>query len=249
LLACCQQFGTLRGLANSLKAVARQVVERAELAHYRYAHRQELALYERYAAYTMIRSAGFVDSLRLCRHAVNSVDGDLVECGTWRGGMSAAIAQYIDSDRHFSVLFDSFEGLPPANDEMDGSKAVAWQTELPGESNYNNCAASEGEAREAMALAERPFRIEKGWFQETLPRYAAEDPRIAVLRLDCDWFDSTIVCLRTLFPHVLPGGLVIIDDYGTWDGCTRAVHQFLSEAWRPEPIRVSPGGQAYIEKR
>jgi hypothetical protein len=50
---------------------------------------------------------------------------------------------------------------------------------------------------------------------------------IAVLRLDADWYESTITCLTHLYPHIAPGGIVIIDDYKEWDGCARAVHEFL----------------------
>ena len=58
-----------------------------------------------------------------------------------------------------------------------------------------------------------------------------------------------MVCLRHLFPLVVSGGIVIVDDYGNWDGCTKAVHQYLAECDRAEPIRSNAGGVAYIRKR
>ena len=71
---------------------------------------------------------------------------------------------------------------------------------------------------------------------------------IALLQLDGDWYESTMVCLQNLFPLVVEDGLVIIDDYGTWDGCTKAVHAYLSEHDGPEAVRYSPDGVAYLRK-
>jgi O-methyltransferase len=67
-----------------------------------------------------------------------------------------------------------------------------------------------------------------GWFQETLPRDAPGLGPVALLRLDGDWYESAVVCLEHLYPHVAPGGVVVVDDYGHWEGCRRAVNEFLS---------------------
>ena len=66
-----------------------------------------------------------------------------------------------------------------------------------------------------------------GWFEKTLPGVRI-DNGIALLRLDADWYESTIACLENLYDQVVPGGIVIVDDYYTWDGCARAVHDFLA---------------------
>ena len=68
--------------------------------------------------------------------------------------------------------------------------------------------------------------VHPGWFKDTLPGYTPPAP-IAILRLDGDWYDSTMVCLQALFPHLAPEGVVILDDYSTWDGCRRAVNEYL----------------------
>lgn len=67
-----------------------------------------------------------------------------------------------------------------------------------------------------------PAEIIQGWFSATVPVWAKQQRPIAVLRLDGDWYDSTILCLEHLWPLVSPGGLVIIDDYYPWDGCSKA---------------------------
>jgi len=213
-------------------------------ARYGPPHRAELALLAKYRDHTMLPEQRFVDSLGLARVGVAAGPGDIVECGTWRGGMSAAMAEHVGDAEHLSVLFDSFEGLPEPDLALDGERAVASMTDDPA-LTYDNCRSSEEDARAAMAISGRPYRLERGWFDDTVTKYAKEQRPIAVLRLDGDWYDSTILCLRELFGLVIPGGVVIVDDYVDWPGCSRAVHDFLSEAQRPEPI-MSTGAQTYL---
>jgi O-methyltransferase len=68
-----------------------------------------------------------------------------------------------------------------------------------------------------------------------------------VLHLDADWFESTIICLNTLFEKVASGGVVIIDDYYTWDGCSRAVHEYLAKTQATERISML-GHVCYLRK-
>ena len=200
-------------------------------------------LHRRVADLTLVPAGQFVDNLVVARLA-RTVPGDLVECGTWRGGMSAALAWALP-DRH-SVLLDSFEGLPDAK-AIDGPAAVHWSTVLR---DHDNCAAEEQWAREAMArVDQRDYELLAGWFDDTVPAYAQRQRPIAVLRLDGDWYDSTMVCLEHLFPLVAPNGVVIIDDYFDWDGCSRAVHDYLARQQSPERLRTSKAGEfAYVVK-
>jgi hypothetical protein len=160
--------------------------------------------------------------------------------------MSGGIATVLGPDRKY-YLFDSFEGLPPAK-EIDGKAAVEWQQNTEGTAYYDNCSAGEDYAMEAMRRAgAHHFELIKGWFDTTVPNFAAPEP-IAVLRLDGDWYESTKVCLDHLFFQVAPGGLVILDDYHCWDGCSRALHDFLSERKATERIR-SLGNLCYLVRR
>ena len=70
------------------------------------------------------------------------------------------------------------------------------------------------------------FQIVKGWFSETLPEYPLSS--IALLRLDGDLYESTMDCFQQLYHKVVKGGIIIIDDYLSWTGCSRAVHDYLS---------------------
>jgi hypothetical protein len=69
----------------------------------------------------------------------------------------------------------------------------------------------------------------KGWFQDTLPVWQNKIPDIAILRLDGDWYESTRICMETLYSKLVSGGICIIDDYGYNSGCRKAVHEYLDK--------------------
>lgn len=207
------------------------------LDHYR-------RLYRKYELFTMVPEQSFVANLELCAR-FTAIDGDYVECGVWRGGVSAGIAEILGRQRTFH-LFDSFEGLPPAK-EIDGPAAISWQNDTTSSQYFDNCKAERGFAEEAFRLAghERVLFYE-GWFDKTVPSF----PRvpIGILRLDGDWYDSIKVCLEQLFPLVTPGGVIILDDYYTWDGCARAVHEYLGKSGTTSRIHQMHDGVAFIVK-
>jgi hypothetical protein len=87
----------------------------------------------------------------------------------------------------------------------------------------------------------------KGWFKDTVPGREFPEP-IAVLRLDGDWYESTLTCLESLYPKVTPGGVVIIDDYYVWDGGARAVHEYLGARQSADRIRPAYEAGCYLVK-
>jgi O-methyltransferase len=182
----------------------------------------------------MISQSTYVNNLQLAE-LIRDVPGCVVECGVWRGGMIAGMGVVLGPKRDY-FLFDSFEGLPPAR-EIDGKAAIEWQRN-PNPPTYNdNCTASPEFAEQAMQRAGvSSFHLKKGWFDQTLPEFRPPSP-IAILRLDADWYDSTMICLSHMFDLVAPGGLIVLDDYYTWDGCSRALHDFLSQRQAVERIR------------
>lgn len=202
-------------------------------------------VYEKYKEYTMIAGSVYVRNLQLAE-LYRHVPGCVVECGVWRGGMSAGLAEVL-GDRAY-VLFDSFEGLPAAKD-IDGPTALAWQADKTSPGYHNNCSAERAWAERAMALSPaRNVGLVQGWFDQTIPGYTPPAP-IAILRLDGDWYDSTMVCLTHLFPHVVPGGIVVLDDYYAWDGCARAVHDYLSEHKSTARLAQFRDGVSFIQVR
>lgn len=184
-------------------------------------------VYRKYADHTMIPAATYFRNLELARR-IRDVEGCVVECGVWRGGMIAGIAEMLGSKREY-YLFDSFEGLPPVK-SIDGPALQAWQADVIGPSYHDNCKASASEAEAAMTKSPATcYSLIKGWFEDTVPTFG-QNQRIALLRLDGDLYDSTMLCLRYLYPRVVDRGLIILDDYQPWDGCARAVHEFLAAA-------------------
>ncbi len=204
-------------------------------------------LYAKYKDYTMIPKNVYIDNLKLIHSYKECIINDIVECGTWKGGMIAGITDLLNG-RNNIHLFDSFEGLPDAKD-IDGEAAIEWQKDTNGSWYFDNCTADINFAEECMKRSKsNNYTLHKGWFNETLPEYAKLKPTISVLRLDGDWYDSTMECLNNLFPYVHEGGLIIIDDYLFWDGCTKAVHDYLSRNGLREKIRTYNNTVAYIIK-
>lgn len=149
------------------------------------------------------------------------IPGAIVECGVYRGGSAAVMADAAGGTRDLH-LFDSFQGLPPPG-EKDGRLAREHFHE----------GWCEGGVEEVRGLLERMhfpaarLHVHVGWFQETLPVAALD--QVAMLHVDADWYDSVILCLRTFYDRVPAGGYIVLDDYGRWEGCTRATDDFLEE--------------------
>jgi O-methyltransferase len=152
------------------------------------------------------------------------VPGDLVETGVWRGGativMRAVLRAYGVRDRSVWVA-DSFEGLPPP--DPDRYPLDAGDTHH----TFSDLAVSLEEVRRNFGrydLLDEQVRFVKGWFRDTLPELPVA--QIAVLRLDGDMYESTMVALESLYPKLSPGGYCIVDDYGAVPGCARAVDDY-----------------------
>jgi O-methyltransferase len=160
--------------------------------------------------------------------------------------MSAAILHLGGHSRHY-YFCDSFKGLPPVTTE-DGPEALKWQSDITGPRYFNNCAASIDEFSSVIStvgICPDNIHTIAGFYEDTLPGLTVGP--IAVLRLDCDWYLSTLTCLEKFWDHLLPGALVIIDDYFDWEGCRKAVHHFLGSRKAPEAIlKTCLGGVTYI---
>jgi hypothetical protein len=200
----------------------------------------------------MLGRNAYIANLAIADMALKDValkGGAIIECGTWKGGMSAGLIEIGGLNRDY-YFFDSFEGLPPAK-EIDGEAALKWQDDKNADHYYDNCSASLEEFMAVInktGIAEHRLNVFKGFFEKTL--VDAPLPPVAILRLDGDWYDSTMECLLKFWDSVLPNGVIIIDDYFAWDGCARAIHDFLSTRNASERIQTYPyGGVAYIRKR
>jgi hypothetical protein len=187
-------------------------------------------------AHTMI-GIKRLDNLQFCVEDVlrNGVPGDLIETGVWKGGatifMRAILKAYGVTDRTVWVA-DSFSGLPPpdavtypADEGLDLHKLP--ELAIPLEQVQDNF--------RRYALLDAQVRFLKGWFRDTLP--AAAISQLAVMRLDGDLYQSTMEGLVNLYPKLSRGGYVIVDDYGCYEACRRAVHDFRHGHGVSDPIQ------------
>lgn len=175
-----------------------------------------------------------------------NVPGDLIETGVWRGGAAIfmrGLLKALDDAERVVWAADSFQGVPkpdPARYPADKDDTFWTKTELsvPLSTVRQNF--------ERYGLLDDQIRFLPGWFHETLADAPIE--RLAVLRLDGDLYESTIVALETLYPKVSPGGYVIVDDYAL-DTCRHAVDDFRARAGiTVEPQWIDRNG-AYWQKR
>lgn len=168
--------------------------------------------------YTMLSRRRLSRLYTLAGHCV--VEGAFVECGTWRGGSAALLASQ-GRDRQ-TWAFDSFLGCPPPSDEDVSSQGRHGEA---GEA----CAEMQSllDIAHRLGVSDR-LRIVPGWFAKSVPHWAGKIGQIALLHLDADWYESTKICLENLYPHVAAGGHVVVDDYGYWQGCRKAVDEYLS---------------------
>lgn len=180
----------------------------------------------------------------------NNIEGDYVECGVWKGGAVGVMAKAnldFGKQRRNLRLFDVFDNICPPDAAVDGERAIVDTMKITGfmdESKMKGQLESmdgaydlyggHGTIEICKDLLENKIgypaeyvHFHKGWFQDTIPASLAEIDKIAILRLDGDWYASVKVCLENLYDKVSPGGLVIIDDYGLYEGCTKAVDEFL----------------------
>jgi O-methyltransferase len=163
------------------------------------------------------------------------IAGDIVECGVWRGGSMMAIAQMLvragDTDRQLH-LYDTFTGMPTptaADVCVNGQTAMQdYVIESNDRDEFTWCIASLPDVQAHMAQVAYPrdrVHYHVGKVEDTIP--AAVPDKIALLRLDTDWYTSTAHELEHLFPRLVDGGVLIIDDYGHWEGARRAVDEYF----------------------
>jgi O-methyltransferase len=198
-------------------------------------------------AHTMIGVKRLANLRSLAERVLeNSVPGDFIETGVWRGGacilMRAVLHAYGVKDRRVWVA-DSFEGLPaPDEKQYPADKGSDYHTyselSVPLETVRGNI--------QKYGLLDEQVVFLKGWFKDTLP--AAPIQRLALLRLDGDLYESTMIALNALYDKVSTGGYVIVDDFHVVPGCNKAIHDFLAARNIAPDIREIDGVGVYWQK-
>jgi hypothetical protein len=181
------------------------------------------------------RIAALINSIQYLKNS--RIKGSIVECGVWKGGsMMAAIFSLLDiGDLERSIyLYDTFEGMsePSENDESFTGKPAAEllkaQDRMVSESVW--CYSTLDEVKNNIQSTQYPadkIHFIQGKVEDTIPLNLPEP--IALLRLDTDWYESTRHELEHLFPLIVKGGVLIIDDYGHWKGARKAVDEYFQK--------------------
>ncbi|HEY3797821.1 MAG TPA: TylF/MycF/NovP-related O-methyltransferase [Caulobacteraceae bacterium] len=195
-----------------------------------------LEIFARVKPYTMTSPDRIIALCEAVRYVARSgIPGAVVECGVWRGGSSMAaalmLAELGETSREL-CLFDTFEGMSEPTEMDKRARDAADAGRLLDTSKRDEkiwCYSPLDEVKANLASTGYPAdrtRFVQGKVEDTLPAAAPES--IAVLRLDTDWYESTRCELEHLYPRLSPGGVLIIDDYGAWEGARRAVDEYIA---------------------
>ena len=174
----------------------------------------------------------------------SGIAGDIAECGVWRGGsmMTVALTLLSYGDRSRSLyLFDTFEGMstPTVDDKSLDGVSAGVQLEGTPQGTGIWCHASLDDVRANMLSTGYPegkIHLIKGKVEDTIPRHLPSS--LSLLRLDTDWYESTKHELTHLYPLLHAKGILIIDDYGHWQGAKKAVDEYFAEH----------GGNVYLHR-
>jgi len=188
--------------------------------------------------YTMTSPERVYAVLEAVRYIVNNnLQGSIVECGVWRGGTMMAVAHLLRLYERFEkdlYLYDTFEGMPLPTDfdsDFHGRRAKdEFYAKKRTDNSSDWCYVSLSEVQtnlDMIGYNNSKIHYVVGKVEDTIPGQAPEE--IALLRLDTDWYESTRHELIHLFPRLIKGGVLIIDDYGHWKGARKAVDEYFQE--------------------
>jgi O-methyltransferase len=195
----------------------------------------EMAVLQRCRPFTMTPPEVTLNAIRAAQYVAEyNIPGAVVECGVWRGGVSMAMASQLSIAMQIKqlYLYDTFDGMsePTENDiSPTGQKAEILLKNLPkDEQNHIWAFAPIEKVRsnvESVGYSADKIKFVKGKVEDTIPKTMPD--KIALLRLDTDWYESTKHELIHLYPLLVSGGVLILDDYGYWAGARKAVDEFF----------------------
>ncbi len=198
----------------------------------------EKQLIKKYRPFTMTSPERIVALIRALEYICkNEIEGDIVECGVWKGGSAMIAAETLinlNSKNRNIYLYDTFEGMSePTEKDVSffGKKARQMMTEQDKNNSFSVwCYSPLDEVKRNLYSTNYPaekLKFIAGKVEDTIPENIPQ--KIALLRLDTDWYESTIHELKHLFPLLSQYGVLIIDDYGHWQGCRKAVDEYISD--------------------
>ncbi len=186
----------------------------------------------------------------------NDIDGDFVECGVWKGGsvmlMAIVLSELGVKDRKI-YMYDTYEGMTePTEKDVNFAGTLAknkWEDGRKDDGTSDWCYSSLDEVKANLSQVDYPddnFIIVQGMVEDTIPGTVPD--KISLLRLDTDLYDSTLHELRNMYPLLVNGGVLIIDDYGHWRGSREATDQYFEETKSPVFLsRIDYAGRLVIK--
>jgi hypothetical protein len=245
-------------IRNLLRAVARRFGYRITLLGtsegFSDIPKEHVAIYDQCRAFTMTGEARIYALIAATEYIVRAgIQGAFVECGVWRGGSAMAmlhtLARLGDTRREI-YLYDTFAGMTAPASEHDGAQEKALYQEFrrsDGSSDW--CRSELDEVKANIARTGYPMdsiHFVQGRVEDTIPGVAPE--KIALLRLDTDWYESTRHELQNLYPRLVSGGCMILDDYGQWQGSRKAVDEYFAASGIPGMLhRIDSSARAFIK--
>ncbi|WP_214072039.1 TylF/MycF/NovP-related O-methyltransferase [Mucilaginibacter sp. dw_454] len=198
--------------------------------------------YKKVKPYTMTTPERIASLVNAVNYLVkNKIEGDFVECGVWRGGSTMAAIDTLlkNGDKSREIyLYDTYEGMsePTEIDKVftgTGADVLMETTDREDPTSVWCYSAIEEVQRNVGTLKYPAEKIHfvKGKVEDSIPQTLPG--KIALLRLDTDFYESTAHELEHLYPLLVPGGVIIIDDYGHWEGARKAVDEYIESQKLP----------------
>jgi len=205
--------------------------------------------------YSMVSPERLYATYQAIKYAeANNIEGDVVECGVWKGGNSMVMALTLlncNSQQRNIYLYDTFEGMvEPGEKDVDfkGQHSRGVWKKHQSEDVNKWCYSPLEDVKRNMASTLYPedkIHFVKGKVEDSIP--ATLPDKIAVLRLDTDWYESTVHELEHLFPLLAERGVLLIDDYGHWKGQKEAVDAYFADKFKPLLSRTDYSGRMMIK--
>jgi hypothetical protein len=172
-------------------------------------------------------------------------NGKMVECGVARGGC-IALCHKANPDLQIIGL-DSWEPMPEITEKDDTEKCTPWVGTMT-----SGQIEDVKKSYEKLGASDENLKLIKGWFDDTIPANIDLFDDLDILRIDSDFYESVIFCLRQLYPKLKSGGLVILDDWHfNPKGVRAAVNEYLDEiGYKPNiQVHTNGAGPAYFYKQ
>ena len=226
-----------KGIIGLFSNLGYEITKKASISNEAFNVDKEFRLiYDACAPFTMTSIERMFSLYNAVKYvAGNKIEGDFVECGVWKGGSSMLMAKTLNALNQPTrelYLYDTYEGMSEPTEKdvsINGRQVVEnWENVKKDEKLF--CYSSIDEVTRninSTAYPESFIHFVKGKVEDTIPNVMPG--KIALLRLDTDWFESTYHEMKYLYPKLEKGGVLIIDDYGHWQGAKEAIDKYFEE--------------------